>query len=84
MKKQDFNNPYRRHTVNRIGRVKGNMGVFNEPTPVTVGKVEEVEYEFDDVFKDLLNDDEEIEITVTVPLYPLLFAIAIIIISAFY
>jgi hypothetical protein len=71
MKKQDFNNPYRRHTVNRIGRVKGNMGVFNEPTPVTVGKVEEVEYGFDD-------DDNQIEITLTFEPVKFIFWVCII------
>jgi hypothetical protein len=57
MKKEDYNNPYRK-TPNRIGNVKGQMGVFNEPTKPTKGYIEEIEPDFDD-------DDNEIVITIS-------------------
>ena len=65
MKKEDFNNPYR-HTSNRIGRVKGGEFVFNSPSTVTGGKVEEIVDEFEK-FDELDDNEIEIEITFDIP-----------------
>jgi hypothetical protein len=63
MKKEDYNNSYRK-TPNRIGSVKGQMGVFNEPTKPIKSYVEEIEPDF---------DDEDTEIVINISLGKFVF-----------